>query len=441
MNKQNIVEVMNKKVTYAALLGMCLTAASCSSNRKVQGCDYPDLKDGAAITTSEIQVSRVDDEMDAQYLTLSDAQRQLVKRNNQFALNLFQKVEGFDSKVVSPMSVTSLMAMLANGACGQTRQEILATIGADSISLSEMNDFYKALMEYSGKADKSTTVNMANYIALNQQYQLKAPFAKTMADKYAAGVEPLDFTTQKTTQHINQWCKQHTDGMIPKIIDQVDASAVSYVMNAIFFNGSWKDKFNKSETKEERFQGYTRDVKRVKMMHRNDKMDYYDNDSFSAVNLPYGNGTYRMTVLLPHANASISQMMKSLNVESLEKIQRGMDECYVDLKLPRFTTELELPLNDIISQLGAPSMFTGKADFSCFADGNLYISKMLQKAKIEVSEEGTKAAAVTAAIMTMAMLEPNEPRHVEFHANRPFVYLITEASSGSILFMGQFTGE
>lgn len=432
---------MNKKLTYVGCLSMYLAAVSCSSNRKVQGCEYPDLKDAAEIQAGGIQVERQDNVDDAQYLTLSDAQRQLVKRNNEFALRLFQKVEGFDSKVISPMSVTSLMAMLANGACGQSRQEILSTIGADSISLSEMNDLYKALMGYCQKADKSTTVNMANYIALNQQYQLKASFAKTMADKYAAGVEPLDFTTQKTAQRINQWCKQHTGGMIPKIIDQVDPSAVSYVMNAIFFNGSWKDKFDKRDTKEERFQGYTRDVKRVQMMHRNDKMDYYDDDTFSAVNLPYGNGTYRMTVLLPHANASISQMMKRLNVESLEKIQRGMDECYVDLKLPRFTTELELSLNKIISQLGAPSMFTSQADFSCFADGNLYISKMLQKAKIEVSEEGTKAAAVTAAIMTMAMLEPNEPRHVEFHADRPFVYLITEASSGSILFMGQFTGE
>ena len=116
-----------------------------------------------------------------------------------------------------------------------------------------------------------------------------------------------------------------------------------------------------------------------------------------------------------------------------------MDECVVDLKLPRFTISQETSLNDIISKLGAPTMFTSGADFSNFASGNLSISKMLQKAKIEVSEEGTKASAVTMAMVAMTALRP-EPRKVEFHANRPFIYMITEHSTGAILFMGQYTG-
>ena len=431
---------MNKIVTGAAILGMGMAVASCGSNKKIQGCTYPNLKDKTEIQGDGVVVSRNDEMMDPQFLILSDAQRQLVRKNNQFALNLFQQISGFDSKVVSPLSVTYLMGMLANGADGQTLQEIMKVMGADGGSLSDMNDFYKYLMEYTQKADKSTTLNLANYIALNKQYQLKVPFAKTMVDYYQAGIEPLDFTTQKTTAHINDWCKRHTDGMIPNIIDQVEPSAVSYIMNAIFFNGSWQDKFDKKETKLERFQGYTRDIKRVQMMHRNDKIAYLDNDTYAAVSLPYGNGTYRMTVLLPNVGKSIDEMMKKMDVGAIEGMQRKMDDCYVDLKLPRFATELELPLNDIISKLGAPTMFTGEANFSHFADGNFYISKMLQKAKIEVSEEGTKAAAVTAAIMTMAALNPDEPRHVEFHANRPFVYMITETTTGSILFMGQFTG-
>ena len=146
-----------------------------------------------------------------------------------------------------------------------------------------------------------------------------------------------------------------------------------------------------------------------------------------------------MTVLLPNADKSIDDMLKSLGADKLSKLRYDMDECVVDLKLPRFSTELSLGLNDIISKLGAPTMFTGNADFHNFADGNLYVSKMLQKAKIEVSEEGTKAAAVTSAMVAMTALRP-EPRHVEFHANRPFVYMITESSTGAILFMGQFTG-
>ena len=119
----------------------------------------------------------------------------------------------------------------------------------------------------------------------------------------------------------------------------------------------------------------------------------------------------------------------------------NVEECEVDLKLPKFTTEMELPLNDIISQLGAPSIFNpSKADFSRFAKGDFFVSQMLQKAKIEVTETGTKAAAVTGAIMLTA-LAPREERHVVFHADRPFVYTITDRQTGTILFMGQFTGK
>ena len=147
-----------------------------------------------------------------------------------------------------------------------------------------------------------------------------------------------------------------------------------------------------------------------------------------------------MTVLLPNEGKSIDDMMKGMKVDKLEEINSQMEKCMVNLKLPKFTTEMELPLNSIISNLGAPSIFLpGKANFNHFANGNFFVSKMLQKAKIEVNEQGTKAAAVTAAIMLTSMA-PMEMRNVEFHADHPFVYLITDTNSGAILFMGQFTG-
>ena len=146
-----------------------------------------------------------------------------------------------------------------------------------------------------------------------------------------------------------------------------------------------------------------------------------------------------MTVLLPNADKSIAEMMKVVNAKEIATLGRTMENCKVDLKLPKFTTEVEQPLNEVIAGLGAPTMFKPGADFSKLADGNMFVSKMFQKAKIEVSEEGTKAAAVTAAIMTMSAYEP-EPRQVEFHADRPFVYIISESSTGAIYFIGQFTG-
>lgn len=377
-----------------------------------------------------------------EYIFLSENQRSLVSKNNAFAYNLFKEMKGMNSQVVSPLSVSYLMGMLANGADGQTKEEIMKTIGCQGVSLTELNAINQLMMQKAGKIDEAVDINIANYIAINKTYKPKSAFVSTMKTDYLAGVEQLDFTSPKTLGKINGWCKEQTHGMIPKIIDQVEADAVSYWMNAIYFNGSWAEKFDKKDTKEENFRGYTRDIKKVQMMHRNDKYLYANNDVFSALNMPYGNGSYSMTLLLPHEGKTIEDMMKQLDGEKLTNLRYDMENCIVDLKLPRFTIEQELTLNDIIAKLGAPSLFAaGEADFSNFAEGSFYVSKMLQKAKIEVSEEGTKAAAVTAAIMVMASLNQEEPQHVEFHANRPFVYMITEANTGAIFFIGQFVGE
>lgn len=421
-----------KKVTMTlAMMAMMMGLASCGTTKNADNSKKNQQDDLVA--------SREDGLMDENYLILSDAQRDIIENNNAFALNLFSQMEDFDSKVVSPMSVSYLMGMLANGADGQTRQEIMKAIGCEKVSLRDLNEFYQMLITHANHFDKATTINIADYIALNCHYQLKDGFASTMQNYYKAGVESLDFSKASTLKRINRWCSDHTDGMIPKIIEQVDADAVSYIMNAIYFNGTWTDKFDTRQTKLENFQGYTRDIKKTQMMHRNGKYQYMDNADFAAVNLPYGNGSYSMTVILPNRGKSIDDVMAGLDAKKVGELRRSMDECVVDLKLPRFTISQETSLNDIISKLGAPTMFTSGADFSNFASGNLSISKMLQKAKIEVSEEGTKASAVTMAMVAMTALRP-EPRKVEFHANRPFIYMITEHSTGAILFMGQYTG-
>ena len=423
---------MKKTFKNIAMMATALLALSaCSSTKKVSDNKSNDM---TSMTTEE-------DDIDPEFMVLSDAQYDLVKRNNQFALNLFSEVKGLGSSVISPMSVTYLMAMLANGAEASTREEIMATIGAKDFDINEMNAFYAYLMQRAKTADKHTTLNIANYIALNKEFQLKKKYASTIADSYKGAVEALDFNNPESTKRINGWCSEHTDNMIPSIIDQVEPSAVAYIMNAIYFNGTWADKFDKNNTKKEQFNGYTRDIKYVDMMHRNAKYYYTSNDVYSAVTLPYGSGTYSMTVILPNEGKFIPDVTKALNAKSIASLRSNMDECIVDLKLPRFTTEMKLSLKDIIAKLGAPSMFdASRSDFSSFASGNVYVSEMLQKAKIEVSEEGTKAAAVTMGMGKLTSIRPDEPRRVDFHCDHPFIYMIQDNYTGAILFMGQFTG-
>lgn len=240
----------------------------------------------------------VEADMDAAYLTLSDAQRDIVTRNNDFGLRLFKNVSGMDSRVVSPLSVTYLMGMLANGADGQTRQEILTTLGWDKgaggqNALEEANELACMMLQSLSRQDKAITVDVANFVAVNNQVKLKEGFQRTVTDYYKAGVEALDFASPKALKRINGWCSDRTHGMIPSIIDRTNPQDVSYLMNAIYFNGSWTDKFDKRETKVEPFRGYTRDIKRVNMMHRNDKYFFANSQDFDAVQIPYGDRSFQ----------------------------------------------------------------------------------------------------------------------------------------------------
>lgn len=388
----------------------------------------------------------VNEEVDESFLILSDAQHEMVNNNNSFAFSLYNKTMGMNSRVVSPLSVTYLMSMLANGADGETQQQILATLGwagegIQQPSLQDINDYSRMLIEKTARLDKAVTVEIANYVAVNKEFKLNSKFQKSVERDYKAGVESLNFTSPSTLKRINDWCNDRTHGMIPSIINELDPDAVSYLMNAIYFNGTWKDKFSKEETKQEMFRGYTRDIQYVDMMHRHGEYFYADGDGYSAVSIPYGNGAFRMTVILPSEGSFLRDVMASMDGGKFQALQRRMEKCNVDLKIPRFTTEVDLPLNDIISALGAPLIFSPQADFSQFARGDFYVSKMFQKAKIEVSEEGTKAAAVTAAIMMMSAVRPEKKRNVVFHADSPFAYIISENSTGSIYFMGQYTGK
>lgn len=263
---------MNKKVFSAAILASAAMAmTSCSSSKNAQN---ENATKAEKITEAEAARPSADEEMDESYLILSEAQQNIVKKNNDFAFKLYQQISGMDSEVVSPMSIAYLMGMLANGADGKTQQEILKAIGCEGVSVKELNDCYKALMLSAGKLDKQTTVNIANFIAINKNFRLNSDFAHTVADSYQAGVESMDFTNSKSATRINDWCKKQTKGMIPSIIDQVDPAAVSYLLNAIYFNGIWQEKFDAKNTRLENFSGYTRDIKKVNMMHQNKKFAY-----------------------------------------------------------------------------------------------------------------------------------------------------------------------
>ena len=369
--------------------------------------------------------------------------------NNDFACNLFRTINelkgGAKSTIVSPVSVSYVLGMLHDGADGETRRQINNVLGLSG-SVQEINEYFKKLMDESPAIDSTVTVKTANSIFFVSGHTLIPEYKADMQNYYNAFADAVSYNESGIVNTINNWCKKNTDGMIPELLKEgeLNTNRVMYLLNAVYFKGSWTDKFDPRSTRDMDF--ITHDGKTVKrpMMQRSGRAVYGKNDLCKMLRLPYGNKAYSMVVLLPNEGKTTDDIIRSLSAQKLKEWQSQMRTEEVDILMPRFTTESETRLVDILSSMGMPRAFGGDAEFPNMLKGHvddLYVSMIKHKAKIEVNEEGTKAAAVTIAEMS----EKGVHYYESFYATRPFVYYIMEKSTGTIYFMGTYcfddTGE
>ena len=368
-------------------------------------------------------------------IELAEGERKLIESNNDFAFNLFRKARGEKSKIISPLSITFALGMLNNAADGQTLKEINETLGFGEAGADGINAFCQKMLRESNDLDAKTKALIANTIFVNEGlgYCLQQGFVDKANTYYNAEPQSRDFADGETMDVINQWANDHTMGMIPKVLDEdsFDPNVVSYLLNALYFKGMWSDPFDKDLTQNESFGG----GEEVPMMHKmGTDFQYTENDLYQAIRLPYGNGAYRMDIFLPREDKTVGEVLETLNGSNWQ-FKGSWEE--VDLKLPRFETETFQPLVDTMKDLGMPSAFTLAAEFPWFCNTPVYISNMFQVAKIKLDEEGTEAAAVTVIEVGESAM-PEEMKR--FHANRPFLYIISEQSTGAIFFIGQYSG-
>ena len=383
-------------------------------------------------------------------IILTDAQKVAVSKNNDFAFNFYRQLIQQQelnlkekSNIVSPLSVTYAMGMVNDGARGKTAEEITKMLGFDDGSAQDINELCKQLIDNAPFVDEQVTLKLADCIITNLGIDLSEQYQKDMTDYYQAETFCKDFSQKSTVDFINDWCDKHTEGMIKKIIDQLDPMAQMVLMNAIYFKAAWSGKFKKEETKDEMFTG-DNGMRTVPMMHRLDATEYTTNSTYATIGLPYGTGkNWRMYVLLPNLGKTVGDVLNSLSNKMWSENVAQMYGEYVDVKLPKFKTESDIDLNEVLKALGAPTMFTSSADFTAMTkqQRELFVGLIKQKAAIEVSEEGTEASAVTIA----TYVEDNGGDGggtpiLQFHADHPFVYLIQEASSGAIFFIGTYHG-
>ena len=373
-------------------------------------------------------------------IELTDSERQLVESNNNFAFNLFRKARGEESSIMSPLSITYALGMMNNGAAGQTQQEINEVLGFGDAGADAINQFCRKLLTEAPTLDETTAAEIANTVFVNsgQNFYLQQGFIDKANEFYDAEPQAINFYERANALNIiNGWANDHTHGMIPEILDNqtFDSDANSYLLNALYFKGKWTNPFDKMFTHDESFNG----GQTVPMMHQMAYFQYTENDLYQAICLPYGNAAYSMTVFLPREGKTIDDVLGEMNGENWETDK--FSPYIVDLKLPRFQTGTLLPLTGIMSELGMPLAFNRYlAEFPYFGTQPVFISNMLQKAVIDLDEEGTEAAAVT-VIITVSTSCGDMPKTATFYANRPFFYTISEQSTGAILFIGQYLGQ
>ena len=343
------------------------------------------------------------------------------------------------SLFVSPLSVTMALGMTLNGAAGATFEAMRSGLGLGTADLSEIDAAYAGIIGLFKGLDPSTQFEIANSIWALQGYPFRQTFLDATKHYFDAETQAVDFASPATLGMINSWVNRKTRGKITTILDQIDPADVMYLINAIYFKGSWRQRFDPAETRDGAFTTLAGTQETAKLMHRDASTAYARLADVEAAELLYGNGAFAMTVLLPSGGTSLNALVAGLTPGRWDSLTAQLRPAEVDLYLPKFRFEFERSLIPDLAALGMGIAFSDGADFSNLADpvpaGNpgLQITKVRHKAFVDVNEEGTEAAAVTSTGVGIVSL----PQKVVFRVDRPFLFVLRERLSGAILFVGK----
>jgi len=366
----------------------------------------------------------------------------VIDAGNRFAFNFFatslREDPAPNNKLISPLSIYTALSMVCNGAAGPTRDSIVKTLQLNGVSLDDLNALSKALIIQMPKEDNKVALSIANSIWYNNKGPQPLPsFLDIVTNNYDGIVPSLDFDKPSSVNRINSWVAQKTENKIPSIIDQVDGSTVMFLINAIYFNGSWQYAFKTADTRNSNFYRADGSTVQVPFMNREATLRISSNPAFTLAELPYGSGKgYDMYLVVPANQRSIADITSTLDGTALTNAISQLDSQHVRLSLPKW--EYAYTIKDMkphLAQLGMGVAFGESADFSNMypvAPGAMAISKAIHKTYIKVSEQGTEAAAVTAIGVIVTAPAPSPPLILD----HPFLYVIREKQTGIILFIG-----
>lgn len=359
-----------------------------------------------------------------------------VAQDNDFAFELLRKTiagNKDENVFLSPMSVSIALGMALNGAENETETQIAETLRFKDMTYAEINEYYKIMQSNLPNVDPKVKLSIANAVWYDMQFDVKQSFLDVNAENFDAYIKMLDFKSPTALDTINSWCSRKTNKLIPTILDKIPAGAVMYLTNAVYFKGLWSQKFDKKNTREADFRNVNNQNVRVNMMSLKDTFMYREDETAQYLTMPYGGKAFSMTVMLPAVGKTTDDLLAELNAEKWQNVQAGMTSREVQVFMPRLKVENKFKLKQTLADMGMPVAFTEMADFSGISDTPVMISDVIHKTYVTVDEEGTEAAAVTAVEFVYTSM----PVNTVFMVNKPFVFVISEKSTGVILFAGK----
>ena len=370
---------------------------------------------------------------------LTGAETRLIEIDNSFGLKLFREIDAQDpdkNLFVSPLSVAMALGMTYNGADGETREAMARALELEDMTIQEVNEAYRDLIALLLDLDPRVEFALANSIWYRNTMSFEQGFLDINRDYFNAEVTGLDFADPEAASTINNWVNENTNGKIPEIVDDpIDPGLVMFLINAIYFKGDWTHQFDKGLTRDADFALPDGTTKQVETMFHESAAEVrtFSDDLVRVVDLPYGGDAFSMTVLVPRSGLDVEDVVSALDGDRWRTIVDGLNDDARIVGMPKFKLEYEIELKSVLSALGMEVAFGAGANFSKIRPENdLFISKVKHKTFVDVNEEGTEAAAVTSVEIGVTSVGPGP-----FLVDRPFVFVIRERFSGSIIFVGK----
>lgn len=381
------------------------------------------------------ELSRDNDE-DIRQITLRHKATEIIEADQIFAFEIFREVCSLSEEeniMISPLSVSYALGMACNGAAGTTLDAFYDVLHFNNLTKAEINESYKDLTEQLIQLDEQVKFTIANSVWYKIGFDVLSEFINTCQDYFDAVVNGLNFADPASVDIINQWIEEKTNGKICGMLDYIPPDAVMYLINAVYFNAKWKYQFDKKDTQTGNFYLEDGTNYQAAFMKVNGSFNYKSCSDFSAVELPYGDSTFSMVIVLPSAGKNISDMIDKMNTDRWNECFSDLAPSGIQIELPKFKYGFKDLLNIPLVNLGLGIAFSADADFSGINPiRDLFISRVIHQTFIDVQEEGTEAAAATIVEFRESSVGP-----VNLRIDRPFMYLIRENSTGAILFMGK----